>query len=704
MTQDFLVELGTEELPPTALEGLSTAFTAGIEAGLAAHHLAFDTIESYATPRRLATLVKGLVESTPRKDVVIWGPPVKIAFDTEGQATKAALAFASKNGIDIADLLSENDGKADKLVFRTQTGGEATTTLLAAIVEASLAALPIPKRMRWGANRHDFVRPAHWLVMLFGHEIVDATLMGLRANRETRGHRFHYNQVLAIQSASEYADKLKKIAYVLADIDERKTLIRQQVEAEAEKLGAQAVIDTDLLDEVTALVEWPVALTGRFEARFLSVPAEALISSMKAHQKYFHVVDGAGNLMPHFITVANIESKAPAQVIDGNERVIRPRLSDAAFFFETDKKTTLADKRDRLKTIVFHAKLGTVYAKTERIAALAKALAEKLALSADSITADSIRSIGRAGELCKSDLVSEMVHEFADMQGIAGYYYAQHDGEADAVAAAMNEHYMPRFAGDKLPTTDTGAVIALADRLDTLVGIFGVGEQPTGSKDPFALRRASVGVLRLLVEQGRPLDLRELLSLAYQHYPSLPQGHAVIEEVLTYMLERFRAGYEEQSIPAAVFQAVSAKQLSQPLDIDRRVQAVNHFRQLPAADALAAANKRVANILAKTDSAVAATVNPALLQEAAEQALAAAITEKQAVVNPLFDQGDYQAALTELAALGEVVDHFFDNVMVMADDTALKNNRLALLQQLRALFFEVADIAYLAAAKPSAKK
>jgi glycyl-tRNA synthetase beta chain len=691
MNQDFLVELGTEELPPKALEGLSKAFTAGIESGLKAHNLPFDGIEPYAAPRRLAVVVKGLVDSTPVNDVVIWGPPAKIAFDADGQPTKAALAFASKNGIDPAALVAENDGKVDKLVFRTQAGGEPTTGLLEGIVDASLAKLPIPKRMRWGANRHEFVRPAHWLVMLYGDDIVDATVMGLQANRQTRGHRFHYNQILDIQSASEYADKLKNIAYVLADYDERKTLIRQQVEAEAEKLGGQAVLSIDLLNEVTALVEWPVALTGRFEERFLTVPAEALISSMKEHQKYFHVVDSEGKLMPYFITVANIESKDPAQVIDGNERVIRPRLSDAAFFFETDKKTTLESKRDRLKTIVFQAKLGTVFEKTERIANLAKAIAEKLNASTELAV--------RAGELCKSDLVSEMVYEFADMQGIAGYHYATHDGESGDVALAMNEHYMPRFAGDDLPSTVTGAVIALADRLDTLIGIFGIGEQPTGSKDPFALRRASVGVLRLLVEQERNLDLRELLTLAYQQYASLPEGEKVINDVLSYMLERFRAWYEEQTIPAAVFQSVSAKQLSQPLDIDQRVQAVNHFRQLSEADALAAANKRVANILAKADTAVSDSVTESLLQEDAEKALATAITQKQTAVEPLFAARDYKAALTELASLREVVDNFFDNVMVMADDTNLKNNRLALLQQLRGLFFEVADISYLAATK-----
>ncbi|MEO0442978.1 MAG: glycine--tRNA ligase subunit beta [Pseudomonadota bacterium] len=691
MNQDFLVELGTEELPPKALKTLSDSFRQGIESGLKAHHLDFASLNAYATPRRLAVLVKDLAESTPFSDVEVWGPPAKIAFDEGAQPTKAALAFASKNGIEPADLVTENDGKADRLVFRSQAGGEATIGLLEAIVSQSLATLPIPKRMRWGANRHEFVRPAHWLVMLFGDDIVVATILGLTANRETRGHRFHYNQVLHLQSATEYVDKLNSVGKVIVDFEQRKALIRQQVEAEAQNNGGHAVIDNDLLDEVTALVEWPVALTGRFEERFLQVPAEALISSMKEHQKYFHMVDASAALMPFFITVANIESRDPAQVIGGNQRVIRPRLSDAAFFFENDKKTTLASKRDALKKIVFQARLGTVYDKSQRIAALSQGIAEHLGIDQ--------ALCARAGELCKSDLVSEMVHEFADMQGIAGYYYAQHDGEAVAVAAAMKEHYLPRFAGDALPTTDIGAVVALADRLDTLVGIFGIGEQPTGSKDPFALRRASVGVLRLLVEQGRRLDLRQLLSMGYQQYPALPEGEAVIEQILSYMLERFRAWYEEQHIPAAVSQAVLVKQLSQPLDIDQRVHAVNYFRQLPEADALAAANKRVANILAKVDGTVSDKLNESLLQEAAEKNLAESIHQKQAAVAPLFEQRDYKGALCELASLRQVVDAFFDNVMVMVDDQALKQNRLALLQQLRALFFEVADISYLAATK-----
>ncbi len=694
MSQDFLVELGVEELPPKALLTLSNAFTKGIEQGLKDNDLSFDSIKSYATPRRLAVVVNGLAEQTAISDVVNWGPPTKIAFDGEGNPTKAALAFAKKNNIEAADLVSENDGKADKLVFRTQAGGEPAIGFLEGIVQQSLAKLPIPKRMRWGANRYDFVRPVHWLVMLFGSDIVDANILGLQADRLTHGHRFHCNEVISISHPKEYAAQLQS-AYVMADIDARKERIREQVIAEAKTVDGEAVIDEGLLQEVTALVEWPVALMGRFEERFLSVPAEALISSMKEHQKYFHLVDQQQNLLPYFITVSNIESKDPAQVIDGNERVIRPRLADAAFFFETDKKTTLEGKREQLKKIVFQAKLGTIFEKTNRVANLARTIAVQI--NADEAQAE------RAGQLCKSDLVSEMVFEFADMQGIAGFHYAIHDGEDKDVALAMNEHYMPRFAGDNLPTSAIGATVALADRLDTLVGIFGIGEQPTGSKDPFALRRASVGVLRLLVEQKYNLDLRELLALAFTQYSGgdkpLPEGEAVIEQVLQYMLDRFRAWYEEQKIPVEVFQAVSIKELSYPLDIDQRVQAVNHFRLLEESVALSAANKRVANILSKAGGDIASSIDDTLLQEPAEKALAQAVGAKQKELAPLFEARDYKAALSSLASLRGVVDNFFEDVMVMADDEALKNNRLALLLQLRGLFFEIADISYLSATK-----
>src|SRR6187431_428330 len=691
LVNDFLVELGTEELPPKALKNLMVSFAETIENNLKAAELSFTAIKPFAAPRRLAVLVENLASETPSKELVVWGPPAAIAFDKEGQPTKAALAFAEKNGIAASELKAENDGKADKLVARITTEGKKTVELLEAVVADALAKLPIAKRMKWGAKREEFVRPVHWLVMLFGSDIVNASLLGLTAGRTTRGHRFHYNNTIDLAKASDYASVLKATGFVVADFAERGATIKQQVEAEAKKVGGVAVIDPDLLDEVTSLVEWPVALTGKFEERFLAVPAEALIASMKEHQKYFHVVDANGKLKNNFITVANIQSKDATQIIDGNERVIRPRLSDAAFFFETDKKTTLASLRERLKTIVFQAQLGTIFDKTERVAGLAKLIAGKL--NADAASAE------RAAQLCKSDLVTNMVGEFDDMQGIAGYYYAINDGENAEVAAAMNEQYMPRFAGDQLPATTTGAIIALADRLDTITGIFGIGQQPTGSKDPFALRRASIAVLRILVEKNLALDLRDLLTFAKSQHKNLTVGDELVEQVLGYMLESFRAFFEDANIPAEVFQSVTAKQLSQPLDINQRVLAVNEFSKLPQAQALAAANKRVSNILAKQNAALSTEVNAALLQEDAEKTLAQAVSAKAAVVAPLFATREYTKALAALADLQQPVDAFFDSVMVMSDDPALQQNRLALLQQLRGLFLEVADISYLVPAK-----
>jgi glycyl-tRNA synthetase beta chain len=691
LVNDFLVELGTEELPPKALKNLMASFAESIENNLKAAELSFTAIKPFAAPRRLAVLVENLASETPSKELVVWGPPAAIAFDKEGQPSKAALAFAEKNGIAAADLKTENDGKADKLVARITSEGKKTVDLLEAIVTDALAKLPIAKRMKWGAKREEFVRPVHWLVMLFGSDVIDAKILGLSAGRTTRGHRFHYNNTIDLAKASDYASVLKETGFVVADFAARAATIQQQVEAEAKKVGGVAVIDPSLLDEVTALVEWPVALTGQFEERFLAVPAEALIASMKEHQKYFHVVDANGQLKNNFITVANIQSKDAQQIIDGNERVIRPRLSDAAFFFETDKKTTLAELRERLKTIVFQAQLGTIFDKTERVAGLAKLIAGKL--NADATSAE------RAAQLCKSDLVTNMVGEFDDMQGIAGYYYAVNDGENAEVAAAMNEQYMPRFAGDQLPQTITGTIIALADRLDTITGIFGIGQQPTGSKDPFALRRASIAVLRLLVEKNLSLDLRDLLTFAKSQHKNLAVGDELVEQVLAYMLERFRAFFEDANIPAEVFQSVTAKQLSQPLDINQRVLAVHEFSKLPQAQALAAANKRVSNILAKQNAAPSTEVNAALLQEDAEKTLAQAVSAKAALVAPLFAAREYTKALAALADLQQPVDAFFDGVMVMCEDAALQQNRLALLQQLRGLFLEVADISYLVPAK-----
>ncbi|WP_019528691.1 glycine--tRNA ligase subunit beta [Dasania marina] len=691
-TQDFLVEIGTEELPPTALLKLRNSFSASIKQSLQAAELNFTGLQAFATPRRLAVVVTALASQTPQKDIVVWGPPAKIAFDAEGKPAKAAEAFAKKNGVTVAELKVENDGKADKLVFRSTLAGSATETLLAAIVENALDKLPIPKRMRWGASRIEFVRPVHWLVMMLDANIIPCEILGLKAANISRGHRFHCDTYLEFANPSVYQELLANSGHVIACYDQRKEMIREQVIAEGKKIGGVAVIDESLLEEVTGLVEWPVALTGSFEQRFLAVPAEALISSMAEHQKYFHVVDSEGNLLPHFITVANIVSLDPAQVIDGNERVIRPRLSDAAFFFETDKKTPLIKRVEKLQTVVFQAKLGTLRDKAQRIEKLASILAEKIGSDAG--------KAAKAGLLCKADLVSDMVLEFDKMQGIAGTYYALNDGEDAETANAIKDHYLPKFAGDKLPETLTGCAVALADRLDTLVGIFGIGQKPSGSKDPFALRRASLAVLRIIVEKDLDIDLRECLALAQQQHGDLPAAEGLTDTVLAYMLERFRAWYEEAGIAAEVFMAVSAKNLSQPLDINQRVLAVNHFSQLAEAQALAAANKRVSNILAKLENQDGiGAVDNALLQQDEEKTLAKLVANKAATVAPLFAQRQYQEALASLADLREPVDQFFDAVMVMADDESLKNNRLALLKQLRGLFLEVADISLLVPAK-----
>lgn len=691
--RDLLIEIGTEELPPKALKALSKAFGASISEQFKAENLSFSGADVFATPRRLAVLLRQLDEQAPAQHIEAWGPPVKVAFDADGNATRAAEAFAAKQGVAVSELRQHiaNDGKQDKLFFNSEKPGASTSDIVVAITEKALAHLPIPKRMRWGNSRAEFVRPVQWICVLFGNEPVNGELMGINIAATTRGHRFHANIAISLTAAAAYEDLLREKGKVIANLMTRRNMVREQVVAQGQKLGGQAVIDEDLLDEVTALVEWPVALAGGFDARFLAVPAEALILSMKEHQKYFHVTDSNGTLLPHFITVANIESTDPKQVIEGNERVIRPRLSDAAFFFATDCKTSLFDRREKLKSVVFQKKLGSVFDKTERIAELAKILAQKM--GADSALAE------RAALLCKSDLVTDMVFEFADMQGIAGEYYARNDGEAAEVASAMQEQYLPRFAGDALPATSTGSVIALADRLDTITGIFGIGQPPSGSKDPFALRRACLGVMRIILEQNLALDLRELIELASAQHHEIKAGDKLTNSVVAYMIERMRAVYDDQNIPAEVFMAVTAKNLSAPLDIDRRVKAVYSFYQLPEAQALAAANKRVSNILAKTDAAPASKVDTALLQEDAEKALAAALDVATAAVNPLLEKGDYEKGLSSLATLRAPVDAFFDQVMVNADDAKLRANRLALLSNLRELFLQVADISQLVPSK-----
>ncbi|WP_210397950.1 glycine--tRNA ligase subunit beta [Motiliproteus sediminis] len=678
---DFLVEIGTEELPPKALKKLSEAFGAGIEQGLRDADLNFGKVRLYAAPRRLAVLVESLDERQPDREIEKRGPSVKAP-------EKAVAGFARGCGVDADALEVIDTDKGQYYQYRSIQQGQPTAGLLAEIVNRSLAALPIPKRMRWGASKVEFVRPAHWCLMLLGDEVIDAEVLGHKAGRKTYGHRFHYNRAIEIMAPADYDRVLRDNAYVMADFASRRDNIHEQVTLAAQNLGATAVIDDDLLDEVTALVEWPVALAGRFEERFLSVPAEALISSMKEHQKYFHVVDNAGQIQPYFITVSNIESSDPQQVIAGNEKVIRPRLSDAAFFFETDKKQTLESRIDRLKPIVFQQQLGTLFDKTERIAKLAGEIASRI--GGDRALAE------RAGMLCKTDLVTEMVLEFDDLQGLMGSYYAKHDSEHDEVAAAMLEQYLPKFAGDQLPQTLTGCAVAMADRLDTLTGLFGINQPPTGSKDPFALRRATLGVLRILVEKELDLDLRELLDFSADLHANLPARDGLADKVLDFMLERFRAWFEDDGVPAEVFQAVVATRPTRPLDFAKRVTAVNRFRAMNEATALAAANKRVSNILAKQEQASApASVRRELLSEDAEVALFDALETIRNEVESKFNVCDYAAAYERLATLREPVDQFFDQVMVMADDEQVRNNRLALLTSLRGLFLRGADISLL---------
>jgi len=687
--EDLLVELGTEELPPKALRALRDAFAAGMARELTAARLDFGAVTAYAAPRRLAVKIIDVLAQQPDQVEEKLGPALVAAFTAEGAPTQAALGFARGCGVEVAALEHIGEGKQARLMHRMLRPGEPTSALLPALVSRVLDGLPIPKRMRWGANRHEFVRPAHWLVLLFGTEIVPGEVLGVAAGRHSRGHRFHAPAPIALACPADYPGCLET-AFVLADFDRRRARIEAGVTAAATALGGEAILDPALLDEVTALTEWPVPLVGSFEKRFLDVPAEALIASMKGHQKYFPVQDADGRLLNRFITLANLESRDPAQVIDGNERVIRPRLTDAAFFFEQDCKQPLAARFERLRSVTFQVELGSLADKTERVIALAGWIAERI--GADPALAR------RAALLSKCDLMTDMVGEFDELQGIMGAHYARLDGEPEEVALALREQYLPAFAGDALPTTLTGCVLGLADRLDTLVGIFGIGQPPTGSKDPFGLRRAAIGVLRILIERELELDLRLTLDQARAGYGSFKQEP--VDAVRAYILERLRAVYEDQSIPAEVFLAVMARDPATALDFDRRVRAVDHFRRLPEAAALAAAQKRVANILAKSQAdATPADVNPALLQEPAEQALFEALAAKRAETGPLLTQRDYTAALSALAALRAPVNAFFDSVLVNAEDPARRANRLALLAQLRALFWEVADIAQLPAAK-----
>ena len=681
----LLLELGAEELPPTALDALSDAFAAGIEKGLQEAEIPFQAVTAYATPRRLAVQVTGLADKQPDREVERRGPALAAAFK-DGAPTKAAEGFARSCGVSVDDLIHLETDKGTWLGYREQQQGDSVQALLPEMVRKTLQSLPVPKNMRWGASRVEFSRPVHWLVALYGNEVIAAEALGLQASRTTYGHRFHAPDAIQLEHADDYLAALEN-AYVLADRQQRRERIREQVLAEAEVQEANAVIDEDLLVEVSGLVEWPVALTGSFDERFLEVPAECLISSMKANQKYFHLLDDQGKLKPLFITISNIESQDPDQVISGNEKVIRPRLADAAFFYDTDRKHTLASRIPQLESVVFQQQLGTLADKARRSTAIATFIAERIQ--------GDVAHAQRAVALAKCDLVTEMVLEFPELQGIMGRYYAEQDGEPEEVAQALEEQYLPRFASDAIPQSLTGQALALADRLDTLVGIFGIGQRPTGAKDPFALRRASIGVLNILVKGELNLDLRELLQVAADQHQNLPKADGLVEDVLTYMLDRFRAWGQEEGISAEMYLAVRARPVTKPLDFARRLRAVKAFAQREEAAALAAANKRVSNILSKQEHDGSTQVEASLLQEAAEKALFEAVTASQQQVAPLFAAGDYQQALDALATLREPVDAFFDQVMVMADDDAIRRNRLALLASLQALFLEVADISQL---------
>ena len=688
-TTDLLFELGTEELPPGSLRALGEALRAEVCVRLDEQRIAHGAAQWFASPRRLAVLVSGVASLQDDAVIEKLGPQVSAAFDASGKATGAALGFARGCGVDVSELGRAQGDKGERLAFRQTMPGQPTASLLPALIESALSALPIAKRMRWGARRDEFVRPVQWVVLLLGSTVVTGTVLGLEAGRTTRGHRVHGESSIALANAAEYAQTLRTRGFVIADHEERLAEVARQVDAAAQAAGGQAELDPALLEEVCSLVEWPCALAGRFEERFLEVPAEALVSSMKGHQKFFPVRDAAGALLPCFVTVANIESRDPAQVVAGNQRVIRPRLSDAAFFYAQDRQTTLAARRERLRSVVFQTDLGSVWDKTERVASLAGHIGAQLGADA--------ALCRRAGELSKSDLVSEMVLEFDELQGTMGRYYALNDGEPAAVAEALVEQYLPRQSGGALPQTEVGAALAIADRLDTLVGIFGIGQPPTGSKDPFALRRAALGVLRIIVERELPLDLQPLLEAAAAAHRNLPRGASVVADVRDYMLERFRAWYADAGLRVECVMAVQARGVTAPLDVDRRVRAVSAFSALPEAATLAAANKRVANILQKqAEGSVPVSVDPALFQDAAESSLAAALESAIDACAPLLARGDYSAALIRLAELRAPVDDFFGQVLVMSEDTALRNNRMALLARLRAAFLAVADISALA--------
>ena len=692
----ILFELGCEELPPKSLKPLRDALQTSVTEQLSAAEITFDSVKAFATPRRLAIQIEGISDKQPDRTEQKRGPAIKAAFDSDGNPTRAAMGFAKGLGIEASELTTINTDKGDYVGFEQTISGQATTELLPAIFQTALDSLPIAKRMRSGASRNEFVRPVQWVVLMQDDTVIDATIQGHETGSQTRGHRFHSPDYHDIAHANDYEQLLDGLK-VVADFDKRQMLIKNQVKALADEVNSDAIVPQDLLDEVTALVDFPIALRASFEARFLQVPQEALISTMQADQKYFCLTDKTGKLQPYFIFITNIESKDPNQIIEGNEKVVRPRLADAEFFFLQDQKQPLFALTESLKTRVFQDKLGTIWEKSERIAKLAAFIATLMQQQGHDINVD---DTVRAGILSKADLASSLVGEYPELQGIAGTYYARLNEEPEAVAASLEEQYLPKFSGDVLPQTPVGICLALADRLDTLVGIFAIDQAPTGSKDPFSLRRSAIGILRILIEKQLPINLVALVEQAIKGY-SDAEGSKIAKmgdtftQVMAFLNSRYRAMYTEQGVSVDTIQAVQAINPHMPLDFDQRIRAVQAFSELSQASMLADSNKRVANILAKSEVSVADTVDETLLSETAEQNLYANVQQAQTVVQPLLEQADYTQVLQTLASLDEPLTQFFDNVMVNSDDAALKNNRLALLKQVRALFLTVADISEL---------
>nr|WP_218056059.1 glycine--tRNA ligase subunit beta [Gilliamella apicola] len=687
MQKTFLVEIGTEELPPKSLRTLAESFAANFIDQLDGANLEHGEVLWYASPRRLALKVLNLNDTQPDSQIVKRGPAVSAAFDANGHPTKAAEGWARGCGISVDQAERIQTDKGEWLSYTHNQKGQPVVNLLCDMVKAALNKLPIPKPMRWAARQVEFIRPSHTITMLYGSELVPGTILDIESDRIIRGHRFMGEQQFTIDNADQYPDILEQRGKVIADYDKRKAIIKQQAEEAATKLNGKADLTESLLEEVSSLVEWPVVLTAKFEERFLDVPAESLVYTMKGDQKYFPVYDKQGKLLPNFIFVANIESKDPQVVISGNEKVVRPRLADAEFFYKTDLKQRLEDRLPRLATVLFQQQLGTVKDKALRIEALSGFIAEKIGAN--------IEQAKRAGKLTKCDLVTNTVFEFPETQGIIGRHLAIKDGEGIEVATAIEEQYKPRFSGDELPSTSVSCAVSIAEKIDTLAGIFGIGQFPKGDKDPFALRRAAIGILRIIVEKNLPLDLVELSGFAVSLYGDKLTNKNVVQDIVSFMQGRFRAWYQEQGFAIDTIQAVLALNPTKPADFDARVKAVTHFRTLPESSSLAESNKRVSNILSKAGITIPEKINVSLLEAGAEGELAKQVAILTDKLEPYFLDGRYKDALVELSSLKTSVDAFFTSVMVMADDEQIKLNRLALLKKLQNLFLKIADISQL---------